>query len=96
MSQTPVLTLTHHAKRSQHVLSQDVGGEAVLLDLTSEQYYGLNAVGTRIWQLLESHSLLADVHRALCVEFNVDAATIERDILSLITDLRDAGLVTVE
>ena len=37
---------------SEDVLFQEVGGETVLLDLASEQYFGLDAVGTRIWQLL--------------------------------------------
>ena len=69
MSSQTAITLAHRASRSEQVLSQDVGGEAVLLDLASEQYFGLNAVGTRIWQLLETPITLSDVHRVLCTEF---------------------------
>jgi hypothetical protein len=38
---------------SPDVLSQEVHGETVLLDLAGETYFGLNEVGTRIWQLLK-------------------------------------------
>ena len=35
---------------SPDVLSQEVNGETVLLDLEGESYFGLNEVGTRVWQ----------------------------------------------
>lgn len=90
------VTLDTILTRSSEVLFQEVGGEAVLLDLASEQYFGLNAVGTRIWQLLEAPSGLADVHRILCSEFEADHARIEGDLLALVGKLRDAGLIMVE
>ena len=37
---------------STEVIAQEVSGETVLLDLKSEQYFSLDVVGTRIWQLL--------------------------------------------
>ena len=96
MSNQTAITLAHRASRSEQVLSQDVGGEAVLLDLASEQYFGLNQVGTRIWQLLATTPALAEVHRSLCAEFTVEADRIEHDLLTLVGELRDAGLVAVE
>ena len=96
MPQSNTITLAHRASRSDQVLSQDLGGEAVLLDLASEQYFGLNQVGTRIWQLLETTPALLEVHGALCVEFEAAADQIECDLLALIGALRDTGLVTVE
>ena len=44
---------------SPEVLFQEVGGEAVLLDLASESYFGLDDVGMRIWQLLQEQGSLA-------------------------------------
>jgi hypothetical protein len=41
-------------KISKEVLSQELAGETVLLDMASEGYFGLDAVGTRVWQLLQS------------------------------------------
>lgn len=84
------------AKPAGHVLVQDSGGEAVLLDLAGERYFGLNKVGTRIWQLLEYTSSLSEVCRALCSEFDAPPGRIEQDLHALIEQLRDAGLITVE
>ena len=80
---------------SPQVLVQDVSGEAVLLDLASEQYFGLDPVGARIWALIGEVSLLGDVHERLCRDFDVDPARLEHDLLALVDELSGAGLVTV-
>ena len=95
MPEMQSITLAHRASRSDDVLFQDIGGEAVLLDLASERYFGLNEVGTRIWQLIETAPPLHEVHDALCEEFDAEAHRIERDLLALVGALADAGLVTV-
>ena len=90
----PLITLAHRLHRSEHVLFQDVGGEAVLLDLASETYFGLNEVGTRVWALLPEAASLSAIHTALCEEFDAPTDTIERDLLALAAELAQAGLVT--
>jgi Coenzyme PQQ synthesis protein D (PqqD) len=79
--------------RSDQVLFQEVGGEAVLLDLVSEQYFGLNPVGTRVWELLDDTTPLSGVHRTLCAEFDMRKDQIGQDLLALARSLLDAGLV---
>ena len=96
MSDTTAITLAHRVHRSDQVLFQNLDGEAVLLDLASETYFGLNEVGTRVWQLLESATALGEVHRSLCEEYDADALRIEQDLLDLVGKLADAGLVTVQ
>ena len=75
---------------------QEVGGEAVLLDLASEQYFGLDPVGTRIWTLLADAPVLSQVHSALCEEFDAEPERIQTDLLTLVGQLSEAGLVKVE
>lgn len=89
------ITLAHRLSRSDQVLFQDVGGEAVLLDLASETYFGLNQVGTRVWTLLPDAASLGEIHAVLCAEFEAPAETIERDLLALAAELTEAGLVAV-
>lgn len=89
------VTLAHKVMRSDEVLMQEVGGEAVLLDLASEQYFGLEPVGTRIWALLGETPALGEVHNRLCEEFDADPARIEADLLVLVEQLSVAGLVKV-
>jgi len=96
MTATPVhVTLASPVRHSTKVLAQEVGGEAVLLDLGSERYFGLDPVGTRIWALLADASDLAQVHAALCGEFDAEPSRIEADLLALVRQLADAGLVEI-
>lgn len=87
------VTLDTILTRSSEVLFQEVGGEAVLLDLASEQYFGLDSVGTRIWDLLDGEIPLERVHATLCAEYDADAQRIRDDLLALARALLDAGLV---
>lgn len=92
---TNPVTLEQQATRTEHVLFQVVGGETVLLDLETEQYFGLDPVGTRIWQLLAEPSPLRSIFRALCNEYDADPARIQADLIALIHDLNRAGLVKI-
>jgi hypothetical protein len=75
------------------VIFRDLGGEAVLLDLASGRYFGLNPVGTRIWMLLAEGATIDAVVAALSHEFDGDAAAIARDVDELVTELAARGLV---
>ena len=79
---------------SDHALSQEVNGETVILDLKSESYFGLDEVGTRIWQLLQEHGEAKKVFDVMLDEFDVDADTLASDMKNLIDDLVDKGLIS--
>ena len=89
------ITLERHAKPSPEVLFQDVGGEVVLLVLDSERYFGLDPVGTRIWSLLEQDQSLQQVLETLCSEYEASRDILLKDLLALVSQLTDAGLVTL-
>ena len=93
-SQTPV-TFESVLQRSADVLYQEVGEEAVLLDLASEQYFGLDPVGTRIWGLVDGESNLGIIHATLSCEYDADPGRIGGDLLRLAQSLAEAGLVQV-
>ena len=80
---------------SKELLSQEVSGETVLLDLDSESYFGLNEVGTRIWQLLQDHGNLQRTYDTLLEEFDVDAERLRKDLEGIVTQLSEAGLITL-
>ena len=79
---------------SDEVLSQEVNGETVLLDLDGESYFGLNEVGTRIWQLIQSEQTVAETLDALSDEYDVSLEQLENDVGELLDKLTDAGLVS--
>ena len=78
------------------VLFRDLSGEAVLLDLKSQRYFGLDEVGTRIWQLLNKDGCIETVVAAMCGEYEADEAELRQDLRSFLLDLAEAGLIELE
>lgn len=89
------VTLTQQASPSDDVLFQVVGGEAVLLNLASESYFGLDSVGTRVWALLSENPSIQQTYARMLDEYAVEPSQLETDLLDLIAELADAGLVQV-
>ena len=78
------------------MLSQEVTGETVLLDLNSESYFGLDEVGTRIWQLLREGKDLEQVTETMLAEYEVDIDQLQADLDELIEKLSEAGLISID
>lgn len=78
---------------SEDVLFQEVSGETVLLDLNSEQYFGLDAVGTRVWQLIGAGASADAVVDTLLQEYEVSRSTLASDVTELLDRLAEAGLI---
>jgi len=78
------------------VVFRELQGEAVILNLASSTYFGLDAVGTRIWQLCEAHGSLRAVWEAMQQEFDAPGETLQSDLLTFVAELSAKGLVTVQ
>lgn len=89
------ITLSNQVKPSDDVLFQEVGGEGVLLSLSSESYFGLDPVATRIWLLLAEKDNLRAAFEVLQGEYDVTPEQLETDLLELVEKLAEAELVQV-
>lgn len=78
------------------VLFQELDGESVLLNLRSDRYFGLDDVGTRMWQLVVDHGDLATVLGVLLDDYAVEEAVLQRDLATFIAQLAEAGLLIVD
>ncbi len=79
--------------KSGDVLFQDLDGETILLHLEAERYYGLDDVGTRIWQLIVEHGNTEAVVQAMLAEFDVEEAVLRADLAEFVAKLRAARLL---
>jgi hypothetical protein len=70
-------------------------GDTVILHLGSGTYYGLNAVGSTIWNLIQEPLTIDDIHNRLLQQYEADAGDCKRDLLNLLDDLTKAGLVEI-
>ena len=80
---------------SKQVLAQQLAGETVLLDLASENYFGLDAVGSRVWQLLNEGQDRAALIDILLDEYEVEREVLEKDVAELLERLSTAGLIEI-
>jgi len=70
-----------------------VGLETVLLNLNTETYLGLDAVGTRMWDVLMSANSIQAAHDALVEEYEVEATRLREDLEDFLNKLFALGLI---
>ncbi len=78
-----------------HVLVREVEGELVLLNIETEEYFGMDRTSTRFWQVLSENPTIDRAFGSLLEEFEVDPQTLRSDLVSFIDDLLNRGLVEV-
>jgi hypothetical protein len=76
-------------------ISCDLGGEAAILNLESGVYYGLDAIGARIWGLIQVPRTVKDIRDVLLNEYDVEPERCEQDLLELLQQLAAEGLIEV-
>ena len=71
-------------------------GETVLLDVSTGRYYTLNRLGSVIWEHCTGHSTISDIHAILCDRFEVAPERALDDLVALINQLVQEGLLQQE
>lgn len=80
--------------RNRRVLSQRSEGVLILLDPDSGEYFSLDDVGGRIWELCDGMRTANDLVTVLEREYETPAGGIQSDVLEILRELSQAGLVT--
>ena len=81
---------------SDTVFAQEVDGEMVLLDMNSENYFGLDEVGTAIWQAMQESGSLEEVYKAMLEQYEVEPEVLQKDLLDFAQKLSDSGLAEIK
>lgn len=83
-------------KRSASQVSTFLNNEAVILGMEKEEYYSLNAVGARVWSLIEEPRTVRQLLTELLRLYNVESGKCEQDLVALLSRLVDEGLIEIE
>jgi hypothetical protein len=78
---------------TQNQVSANLSDEIVILNLTSGIYYGLDPLGAKIWDMVQQPSSVPAILEAVLAEYDVAADRCETDILALLEQLQEAGLI---
>jgi Coenzyme PQQ synthesis protein D (PqqD) len=77
-------------------ISCDLAGEVAILDVKYGTYYGLNAVGARIWNLIQEPKTVNEIRDILLKEYEVETECCEREVLALLQNLVAKELIEIE
>lgn len=92
-TQDTTISLDSNVCRREGALSAQVDDALVLMSVENGAYYSLDAVGSDIWNRIESPVLVADLCAALQQEYDADDQTIRRDVLALLQQLAAENLI---
>ncbi len=87
------MDLKRNVRLSPDLISQEISDETVLLNLESEDYYGLDPVGTRIWQLIVELGDLQLIYEQLLAEYEVTPEQLATDLEAFLDEAADQGLL---
>lgn len=86
---------TELLQRREEPLTAELDGEVVMLDPDKGSYFSLNAVGSRVWELLAEPRSIHDLCDTLMGEFEVDEPACRQEVRALVDQLLEAELVEV-
>jgi Coenzyme PQQ synthesis protein D (PqqD) len=89
----PPLSSATVVARSEGFIEAEIDNEVVALSIEHGTCYGLNRVGSRIWNLLATPARIGDLCATLLAEYSVDPDVCERQVLDLLEELRSEGLI---
>jgi hypothetical protein len=90
------ISFSDRVRVPDEVLISNLQEESVILNLNSERYFGLDNVGTRMLNVLNDSDSIEAAYESLAEEYEVDRDVLRRDLTSLIENLMQQGLVTIE
>ena len=90
-----MVELTMRAIVPAHVLIRQLDGESVLLNLESERYFGLDATGTRMWEVVTTQPCIASAFEKLQEEYEVEPEILRTHLTELLSGLVENGLLQV-
>jgi Coenzyme PQQ synthesis protein D (PqqD) len=76
-------------------VAADVAGETVLMSLARSRCYGLGEIGSDIWSRLMSPVRVSDLVDGLSERYEAPPGVIERDVLRLLSELAEEGLIKI-
>lgn len=82
--------------RVEDIVVGDIDDEKVMMSVEKGEYFGLDPVGSRVWDLIEKPVKVTELVDALLLKYDVDRDTCELDVLAFLEELHEGGILQVE
>ena len=90
-----LIGLNKRVEAPPHVLIRHLDGESVLLNLETERYFGLDATGTRMWEVVTAQPSTQRAFEELLEEYEVEPEALRKHLTELLSGLVENGLLQV-
>ena len=82
-------------QRNPELLSSKIDSETIMMNMHDGNYYGLNEVAGRIWEILENPHTYKELVEILLLEFEVEEETCRNDVTGFLKELEEKKLIIV-
>ena len=80
-------------KRMEQVIAQKASNDFLLFNMDNGNYYSLNDIGGRIWELCDGNRSVSQLVAAIAAEYDAPTAVLEKDIVELLEGLEEGKLI---
>lgn len=91
----PKITLESTVQKQETVISADLEEAIVMMDIEKGQYYSLNEVGSKIWDMLTEPIQVHAICENLMTDFDVSAEVCQQEVLAYLTELLELGIISI-
>lgn len=91
-----VISMDTTISQTKDIVASDIDGEVVMMSIGNGTYYGIDSIGSRIWELIETPCKVSDLIEKLLEEFEVDRPTCEKDVLKFLEELQKNNTIVIQ
>ncbi len=82
-------------KRNNNILTNTIEDEIVMMSLEKGNYYGMNNVGSRIWELTNEPKPVNEICNELMNEYEIDRESCLKSVIQFLEKLSEANLIEI-
>ena len=90
-----MLNINNTIARNDSIVDAQIDGEIVMMDINNGEYYGLDVIAARIWELMASPKIVSEICEILQQEYKVSEEKCQKDVLGFIDKMIAKGVITI-
>jgi len=92
-----MMTITTNSiiKRSPEIVYSDMDGETVMMSIEQGSYFGIDAIGSHIWNVLEEEISVEALCARLCEKYDVEESQCQQDVIRLLEKMQEHNIIEI-
>lgn len=90
------ISLNTTVSQIKDIVATDIDGDVVMMSIENGAYYGLDPIGSRIWEMIGTPCKVSDLIERLMEEFEVDRPTCEKGVFNFLNDIQKFKLIQIQ